>query len=143
MSIIVRKGVIAMADFNKVKEYLFELGYEIKIEIPEQEMVIISDKRMGINNLIIDCESPLLVFEQYIFTLSESKRKNPDVLLKLLQMNRSLVHGAFVVDDEGKKVIFRDTLQLENLDLNEIKGTLDSLSLAMIENMNELIEFAK
>lgn len=132
-----------MADFQKVKNYLFELGYEIKVESPEQEMVVISDRRMGINNLIIDCESPILVFEQYIFTLSEEKRKNPDILLRLLQMNRGLVHGAFVVDDKGEKVIFRDTLQLENLDLNEIKGTLDSLSLAMVEYMNELIEFAK
>ena len=132
-----------MADFKKVKEYLFELGYEIQKESPEQEMIIISDKRMGINNLIIDCESPILVFEQYIFTLSEEKRKNPDILLRLLQMNRGLVHGAFVIDDAGEKVIYRDTLQLENLDLNEIKGTLDSLSLAMVEYMNELIEFAK
>ena len=132
-----------MADFQKVKDYLFELGYEIQNEYPEQEMVVISKKRMGINNLIIDCESPLLVFEQYIFTLSDAKRKNPDILLTLLQMNRGLVHGAFVVDDDGEKVIYRDTLQLENLDLNEIKGTLDSISLAMVEYMDELIEFAK
>ena len=88
-----------MADFKKIKEYLFELGYEIQKESPEQELVIISDKRMGINNLIIDCESPILVFEQYIFTLSDAKRKNPDILLRLLQMNRGLVHGAFVVDE--------------------------------------------
>lgn len=132
-----------MANFEKVKEYLSELGYELQNECPEQEMVVITNKRMGICNLIIDCESPLLVFEQYIFSLNEEKRKNPNILLRLLQINRCLVHGAFVVDDKGEKVIYRDTLQLENLDLNEIKGTIDSLSLAMVEYMNELIEFAK
>ena len=132
-----------MADFKKVKEYLFELGYEIQNEFPEQEMVVITKKRMGICNLIIDCESPLLVFEQYLFSLNEEKRNNPKILLKLLQMNRGLVHGAFVIDEEGEKVIYRDTLQLENLDLNEIKGSIDSLSLAMVEYMDDLIEFAK
>ena len=132
-----------MADFKKVKEYLFELGYEIQNEFPEQEMVVITKKRMGICNRIIDGESPRLGFEQYLFSLNEEKRKNPEILLKLLQMNRGLVHGAFVVDEDGEKVIYRDTLQLENLDLNEIKGSIDSLSLAMVEYMDYLIEFAK
>ncbi|MBQ7449945.1 YbjN domain-containing protein [bacterium] len=132
-----------MADFQKVKDYLFELGYEIQNEFSEQEMVVISNKRMGINNLIIDCESPILVFEQFIFDIKEEKRQDANMYLKLLQMNRGLVHGAFVVNDDATKVIFRDTLQLENLDLNEIKGTIDSLSIAMVEYMDELIEFAK
>ena len=39
-------------------------------------------------------------------------------------MNRKLVHGAFVVDEEAKQVIFRDTLQLENLDFNDFEGTI-------------------
>ena len=132
-----------MADYQKVKDYVFELGYEIKNEFPEQEMIVISDKKRGINNLIIDCEYPILVFEQFIFDIKEDKKQDANMFLKLLQMNRYLVHGAFTVDNEGTKVIFRDTLQLENLDLNEIKGTIDSLSLAMYEYMNELIDFAK
>ncbi len=97
-----------MADFEKIKEYLGELGYKITGEDKDNETVIIEDKRMGINHLIIDCETPVLVLEQFIFEL-----KNPDdpkVLLKLLQMNRNLVHGAFVVDEEAKSVLFRDTL---------------------------------
>ena len=58
-------------------------------------------------------------------------------------MNRALVHGAFVIDETGERVLFRDTLQLENLDLNEIKGSIDSLSIAMVEFMDEILEFAK
>ena len=130
-----------MADFQKVKDYLYELGYTISREDKENELVVISDERMGINNLIIDCEAPIIVFEQFIFKLKD--KNNPQVLLRLLQMNRDLVHGAFVVDDSGERVLFRDTLQLENLDLNEIKGSIDSLSIAMVEFMDELLEFAK
>ena len=48
---------------------------------------------------------------------------NTDTFKELLKKNRELVHGAFALDDSGKKVIFRDTLQLENLDMNELQGS--------------------
>jgi hypothetical protein len=57
--------------------------------------------------------------------------------------NRDIVHGAFVLDEEGKRVIFRDTLQVESLDLNELEGTLNSLSLLLSEYSDEIIKFSK
>ena len=132
-----------MADYKKVKEYLFELGYTITSEDEQNQIVVITDKRNGINNLIIDCEDPIIVFEQFIFDLKDEQKKNPEFLIKLLQMNRNLIHGAFVIDEDATMVIYRDTLQMENLDLNEIKGSIDSLSIAMYEYANELIEFSK
>lgn len=128
-------------NFEKVKNYLFELGYKIQHEDVKEELVVITNERKGINSLIIDCEEPILVFEQFIFELKNTG--DSKMLLRLLQMNRELVHGAFVVDETGKKVLFRDTLQLENLDLNELKASIDSLSLAMAEYSNELINFSK
>jgi hypothetical protein len=62
---------------------------------------------------------------------------------RLLQMNRTLVHGAFALDEEGKRVIFRDTLQLENLDKNELEGSINALSIALAEYAGELIAFSK
>ena len=47
------------------------------------------------------------------------------------------------MDEEGKKVIFRDTLQLENLDKNELEGSINALSIALAEYAGELIEFNK
>jgi hypothetical protein len=58
-------------------------------------------------------------------------------------MNRTLVHGAFALTENGKQVLFRDTLRLENLDLNEIQGTIEALSLAMAEHAAELIAFSQ
>ncbi len=132
-----------MADFGKVKEYLSELGYKITKEDKENEIVVISDAQMGINNLIIDCEKPIIIFEQYIFEIKEHRKNDAKMMKRLLQMNRDLVHGAFVIDESGTRVLFRDTLQIENLDLNEIKGSIDSLSIAMVEFMDELLEFSK
>ena len=132
-----------MADFGKVKEYLSELGYKITKEDKENEIVVISDAQMGINNLIIDCEKPIIIFEQYIFEIKEHRKNDAKMMKRLLQMNRDLVHGAFVIDESGTRVLFRDTLQIENLDLDEIKGSIDSLSIAMVEFMDELLEFSK
>ena len=125
---------------EKVKNYLFELGYEINSEDSNNELVVITDESKGIKDLIIDCEAPILIFEQLIFEL---KKDDPAVLKKLLQWNREVVHGAFVLDDSGKKVLFRDTLQLENLDLNELEASIDSLSFAMAEYSEDIIKFAK
>jgi hypothetical protein len=127
-------------NLQKVKDYLDELELSISSEDETEELVIIDDEEKGIKNLIIDCEDPVLVLEQVIMDVP----KNTDGFFKrLLQMNRTLVHGAFVLDEEGTKVIFRDTLQLENLDKNELEGSINALSIALAEYAGELIEFSK
>ena len=73
----------------------------------------------------------------------ESQNKNETIYRSLLQKNRDIIHGAFVLDATGEKVIFRDTLQLENLDLNEIEASLNSLGLLLSEYSNQIIEFSK
>jgi hypothetical protein len=105
-----------------------------------EELVVVEDDEDGIHNLIIDCEAPIVVLEQLIM---EVPAEPGDFYKRLLQMNRALVHGAFVLDDDGKYVFFRDTLQLENLDLNELEGSVRSLSLALAENGSELLEYSK
>lgn len=126
--------------FEKVKQYLQNLEIPIIKEVAKEELVVVSDEDNGINNLMIDCEEPLLIFEQVILKVP----RNPGNLFeRLLKMNRNLVHGAFVLDDEGKTILFRDTLQLENLDQNEVEATIKALSLALFENMDVLLEYAK
>lgn len=130
-----------MTHFEQVKAYLQELEFSITKEEPSQELVVIDDEDQGINHLVIDCEDPILILEQFIFEIKKAPQVN--VLKRLLQLNRTLVHGAFVIDDSGTKVLFRDTLQLENLDLNELEGSINALSVAMAENVDELISLAK
>lgn len=127
-------------NFEKVKEFLLDLEYTIIAEDPDEELFIVENEDSGIKNLVIDCEDPLLIFEQHIFQLKNDDAK---IMKSLLMKNREIIHGAFVLDDEGKNVIFRDTLQLENLDMNELQGTLNSLELLLSEFANEIIEFSK
>jgi len=127
-------------NLQKVKDYLHELEFSISSEDEAEELVVIDDEEKGIKNLIIDCEDPVLVLEQVIMDVPQ---KTEDFFKRLLQMNRTLVHGAFVLDEDGTKVIFRDTLQLENLDKNELEGSINALSIALAEYAGELIDFSK
>ena len=57
-------------------------------------------------------------------------------------MNRDLIFGAFVLNDDGGALLYRNTLALENLDLNELESTINALSLGLAENGEELLGFA-
>jgi len=129
-----------MADFTTVKEYLRELRLSIVSEDTAEGIVVVEDEERGIKNLVVDYEEPILIFEQMVMPVPA---KPGDLFCRLLQMNRTLVHGAFALDEEGKRVLFRDTLQVANLDLNEVEGTIESLSLALAEHAAELIVFSR
>ena len=129
-----------MADFEKVKDFLLDMGFVMSHEESQEELVVIDDEDRGIKNLVIDCESPILILEQVIMPMPKG---SSDFCKRLLQINRTLVHGAFVLDEEGTTLLFRDTLQLENLDRNELEGSIDALSLAMAEYGGELVSFAR
>lgn len=134
-------GDIEMTDcFDKVKNYIYELGYKIDEECEKEELLIINEESKGIKNLIIDCEDPIIVIEQFIFEL---KKPTVEILQRLMQINRELVHGAFVLDEDKNKIIFRDTLRLSTLDIEELQASIDSLSMAMAEYSTEIIKFAK
>ncbi|MDH7445425.1 molecular chaperone Tir [Aquimarina sp. 2201CG14-23] len=126
--------------FQLVKDYLLKLNFNIVHENERDGIIMISKENEGIKNLILGVALPILIIEQHIFNI---KNKNEIVYRSLLQKNRDIVHGAFVLDETGEKVIFRDTLQLENLDLNELEGTLNSLGLLLSEYSQQIINFSK
>lgn len=126
--------------YERVKRYLQELGYDITFQDAADQIYVINDEENGIRNLIIDCEQSILTLEQFIFSF---EKDDAQMFKSLLQKNRDTVHGAFVVDDTGARVLFRDTLQLENLDLNELEGSINSLKLLLAEYMSEILKFSK
>lgn len=128
------------ANFSKIRNFLLELEYSILSEDTTEDIFVIEKLEAGVVNMIIDCEEPILIFEQFIFELKDD---NMMIFKELLQKNREIIHGAFVLDESGKKVIFRDTLQIENIDLNEFQSTLNSLEMLLSEYSERLIEFSK
>ena len=124
---------------DQVRDYVLELGLAIESEIPEEEILIVNDEERAISHLVIDCEETILVLEQLIVQLPSTA--DSSVYKRLLQINRTLIFGAFVLNEEGDTLVYRNTLALENLDLNELEGTLNALTLALAENGEELLTF--
>lgn len=126
-------------NFLKVKNYLVDLGFDITFESKEDGVMIIHNHEEAISNLVIGVANPLVIIEQYLFS---KKDASPEIYKSLLMKNQDIIHGAFVIDESGEKILFRDTLQLENLDLNELEASLNSLSLLLSEYSDELIKFS-
>jgi len=126
--------------FQITRDFLLELNFDVVFENDEEGILMVQKETFGIKNLILGVAPPILILEQFLFRINNQSEK---VFKSLLQKNRDIIHGAFVLDDSGEKVIFRDTLQIENMDLNELEGSLNSLSLLMSEYSDRIIEFSK
>ena len=126
--------------FDIVKGYLQDLEIRVTFENRQQGIIIINNEAEGIVNLIICIAPPIIIFEQFIFEMEK-----PDLAIykALLSKNRDMIHGAFTLDDSGTKVIYRNSLQVENIDSNELEGTLNALSLLLSEYSNQIINFSK
>ena len=128
------------ACLEKVKEYLLDLELVVVEEDVQEELIMVDDEENGIKNLIIDCEDPILIVEQLIMPVPRDNQL--EFFRRLLQMNATLVHGAFLLDTDAKHVFFRDTLELGTLDKTELESSIRSLALAMAEHGSELLRFS-
>ena len=126
--------------FSKVENFIQNIDYTIRYKNEKEGVFMIENLLDGIQNLIVGIAPPIIIFELYLFTITND---NLDMLKALLMKNRDIIHGAFAITEDGNKVIYRYTLQISNLDQNEFEATLNSLSLLMSEYSAQLIEFSK
>lgn len=125
---------------SKVREYLLALDYAIEYENEKEGVFVIHNEATGVNKMVLGCADPILIMEQFI---CEIKHESIEVYKMLLQKNRDIIHGAFVLDHTGKRVIFRDTLQLHTLDINELEASFNSLGLLLSEFSEQIIRISK
>ncbi|MFD1771895.1 YbjN domain-containing protein [Sphingobacterium suaedae] len=126
--------------FHKVEKYIEHSGFTIRKKSEQEGFFLIESDADGIRNLIIGVAPPILIFEQYLFTVDQD---NLQTFKALLMKNRDIVHGGFALTEDGKKVIFRYTLQVHNLDQNEFEAAVNSLSLLLSEYYEQLLHFSK
>lgn len=125
--------------FQTICNWVGDMGLVITTKHDEDGLLVVEDEERSINNMVIDCEDPIVEIQQTIMGIPDGA--DADRLCKrLLQMNGTLVHGAFMLTEDGNEVRFRDTLRLGTLDLEELRGTINALHLAMEEYGDELIE---
>ena len=129
-----------MVDCDTVKRCVQELHLAIIDEDPTEGIVVVEDEERGLKHLVLHCDGPMRICVQRILDVPT----RPGALFRrLLQMNRTLVHGVCVLDEAGKSILLHDTLALAHVDVNAVQGTIDAFSLALAEHAQELIAFSR
>jgi hypothetical protein len=113
---------------------LLDYEFTITLEDEAQRILIIEKESNGIKNMILIISDSILIMEQFLF---EIKNPSEQTFRKLLQKNRDIVHGAFVLDGTGRRVIFRDTLPTDNMAQNEVMASINSLGILVGEFTND------
>jgi len=123
-----------------VKEWLLDSGFNMTLDDEVRRILIIEKESHGIKNMILIVSDSILIMEQFLF---EVKNPTEKIYKTLLQKNRDIVHGAFVLDNTGKRVIFRDTLPTDHMAQNEVMASINSLGILVGEFTREMIEMSK
>jgi hypothetical protein len=129
-----------MNHFEAIEDFAHRLNCRVLYKSEKNGILKIDNQADGIHNLILGIAPPILIMEQYLFSFRED---NLSMFKKLLQKNRDTIHGAFVINEDGDKVLFSYTMQLQNIDFNEFESALNSLGLLMSEFSQEIIDFSK
>jgi hypothetical protein len=88
-----------------------------------------------VNNIILSYAAPILVFRINLMKVPEKNRET--FYARLLQLNASEIpHGAFGIENDT--VVLIDTLQVENLNRNELQASVDSLGFTVAQYYDEL-----
>ena len=122
---------------DDIESYLAraEVPYE---EVGEDGMWLVRDSSLG-ENIAIQSTDSLLLFRVKVLELREVTDKAA-LYEELLNLNASdLVHGAYGISEDA--VVLTCTLQMENLDYNELQAVLDDFSLALANHYEKLTKF--
>ena len=119
-----------------IENYLKVLGADYKVI--KDGLWLVKLKDTDIDNLLISHEPPIVVFRINLMPFPKEKREA--FFRRLLEINASeLLHGAYGL--EGDKVVLVDTLQSENLDLNEIEASIEALYYSVVHHFAELTTY--
>lgn len=123
---------------DRVRDCLLEAGLVIEEEDPAGQCFLVNREEDGISRMLVVWEEDLLVMEQAVMPFGGDAVCS----MRLLQMNRGLLRGAFCLTPDGATVVFRHVLPLAALDSQELAACLGALSLALAEGAAEFLAWA-
>lgn len=129
-----------MRYIDKIESFAKQLGCTLNYKNEADGILMLEHEQDGIHNLILGIAPPILIMEMYLFSFNEDSAK---MFKALLQKNRDTLHGAFALNEEGNKVLFRYTMQMETIDFNEFEGAINALGLLLSEFAPHIIEYSK
>jgi hypothetical protein len=126
-----------MRSREDIESYLAraEVQYEV---VGDDGMWLVHDSGLG-ENIAIKAAGPLLLFRVKVLDLAEVG-ETAALFEELLKLNASdLVHGSYGIAEDA--IVLTCTLEIENLDYNELQAVLDDFSVALANHYEKLTKF--
>lgn len=112
-----------------------EVRYEV---VGDDGMWLVHDSGLG-ENIALKASDSVLLFRVKVLELEEIHDKVA-LYEELLRLNATdLVHGSYGISEDA--VVLTCTLEIENLDFNELQAVLDDFSLALANHYEKLTKF--
>jgi hypothetical protein len=126
-----------MVTREDVESYLLRTGLDHQ-EIEEGMWLVHGGG--GTADIVLHYSPPLLVFRLKVMDLPNDEQRCSGLFRMLLELNATdLLHAAYALE-EGD-VILTESLEVENLDFNELQATLDSFQMALASHLEALTPF--
>ena len=126
-----------MRSREDIESYLAraEVPYEV---VGDDGMWLVHDSSLG-ENIAIKASGPLLLFRVKVLELADVADRGA-LFEELLKLNATdLVHGSYGIADDA--IVLTCTLEMENLDYNELQAVLDDFSVALANHYEKLTKF--
>lgn len=126
-----------MAD-SKIEQYLIDMM--LTYEQVGKNLWLLDDEDHSLQGVAIMQAEPLVVIRAEIMDVPNNHLL--ELYTRLLELNASdIVHGAYALDNENRKIVLIDTLQYDTMDFEELRAALESFSLALIDHYPILSKF--
>jgi hypothetical protein len=117
----------------------FLLRMELDHEEVEPGMYLVRTAA-GEAPLVVIVSPPVLVFRLKVMAVPADEERCGALFRRLLELNATdLLHAAYALE-EGD-IILTESLELENLDFNEVQATVDSFQMAVATHAELLASF--
>lgn len=123
---------------DQIEAYLIETGSPF--ERVKDGFWLIHDDYDAVDNIVVVHKPPVITFRVKLFDVPPSVAARNELFSHLLRLNATvMIAGAYGLEDDA--VVVTDSLQSENLDLNEFQASIDAIAFAVREHYDELKRF--
>ncbi|UCF18278.1 MAG: YbjN domain-containing protein [Gemmatimonadota bacterium] len=118
-------------------------NFLLRLEIPYQELQeglwVVGDVKETAP-VFVNHDEPLLLMRVEVMDAPADEELRKALFRELLELNATdLVHGAYGLDGDG--IVLIDSLQLEDLDFSEFQASLESIMLALRSHFETLSRY--
>jgi hypothetical protein len=127
-----------MVTREDLESYLIHM--DLDWEEVDDGMYLVQGRNSGLPMVVHHADN-LLLIRLKVMDMPASTPSEADFYRTLLELNATdVVHGAYGIEDG--ELILSDTLELETLDLHEIRASMESIELAATSHMERIRSMA-